>query len=44
VRRPEGKRPRGEPRRRRQNNIKVDLKEVICKVVDWIYLVQEKER
>ena len=34
----EGKRPLGRPRRRREDNIKVDLKEVGCKGMDWIEL------
>jgi hypothetical protein len=34
VGKPEGKRPLGRPRRRWENNIKMDLQEVICGV--WI--------
>ena len=30
VGKPEGKRPLGRPRRRRENNIKMDLQEVGC--------------
>jgi hypothetical protein len=30
VRRPEGKRPLGRPRRREEDNIKMDLQEVGC--------------
>ena len=30
VRKPEGKKPLGRPRRRREDNIKMDLQEVIC--------------
>jgi len=33
---PEGKRPRGRPRRRWEDNIKMDLQEVGCGVMDWI--------
>jgi hypothetical protein len=34
VGKPEGKRPLGRPRRRRENNIKMDLQEVGCGGVD----------
>jgi hypothetical protein len=30
VRKPEGKRPLGRPRRRRVDNIKIDLREIGC--------------
>jgi hypothetical protein len=36
----EGKRPLGRPRRRRENNIKMDLQEVECVGMDWIELAQ----
>ena len=35
---PEGKRPLGRPRRRLEDNIKMDLQEVRCGGVDWIEL------
>jgi hypothetical protein len=38
VRKPEGKRPMGRPRRRWEDNIKVDLQEVGCGFMDWIEL------
>jgi hypothetical protein len=39
VRKPEGKRPLGRPNCKWDNNIKMDLKEIGCKVaIDWIYL------
>jgi len=43
---PEGKRPLGRPRRRRECNIKMDLdlQEVGCGVMDWIYLAQDRDR
>jgi len=44
VGKPEGKRPLRRPRRRREDNIKMDLQEVGCGVVDWIELVQDKDR
>jgi hypothetical protein len=40
VVKPEGKRPLGTPRLRWEDNIKVDLQEVGCGVMDWIWLAQ----
>jgi hypothetical protein len=40
VRTPEGKRPLGRSRHRREDNIKLDLQEVECKGMGWIDLVQ----
>jgi len=40
---PEGKRPLGRPRLRWEDNIKMDLKEVGCGGMDWIYLVQDRD-
>jgi len=37
---PEGKRPRGTPRRRRENNIRMDLWEIWWGGVDWMHLAQ----
>ena len=37
---PEGKRPLGRPRRRREDNIKMDLQELECGGMDWIELEQ----
>ena len=36
VGKPEGKRPLGRPRHRWGDNIKMDLREVVCDVGDWI--------
>ena len=36
VGKPEGKRPLGRPRRRGEDNIKVDIHEVGCGGMDWI--------
>jgi len=36
VEKPEGKRPLGRPRHRREDNIKMDLQGVECEVMDWI--------
>ena len=44
VGKPEGKRPLGRPRRRWDDNIKMDLQEVGCGGVDWIELAVDRER
>jgi hypothetical protein len=41
---PEGRRPLGRPRRRWEDNIKVDLREIGFGDVDWIHLVQDRDR
>jgi hypothetical protein len=38
VGKPEGKRPLGRPRHRWEDNIRMDLQEVGCGVVNWIGL------
>jgi len=43
VGKPEGKRPLGRPRRRWEENIKMDLQEVGCGGMDWIELAQDRE-
>jgi hypothetical protein len=40
VGRPEGRRPLGRPRRRWEDNIKIDLREIGFGDVDWIDLAQ----
>ena len=40
----EGQRPLGRPRRRWEDNIKMDLKEIGCGGVDWIELIQDRNR
>jgi hypothetical protein len=44
VGKPEGKRLLGRPRRRWEDNIRMDLQEVGCGVMDWIGLAQERDR
>jgi hypothetical protein len=40
VGKPEGKRPLGRLRHRREDNIKMDLRQIGWEGVDWIQLVQ----
>jgi hypothetical protein len=44
VGKPEGKRPLGRPRRRWVDNIKMDLLEIVWGGVDWIGLVQDRDK
>jgi hypothetical protein len=44
VGKPEGKRPLGRPRRRWEDNIKMDLQEVGLECGDWIELAQDRAR
>jgi hypothetical protein len=41
VGRPEGKRPLGRPRRRWEDNIKIDLREIGIDGANWIWLAQD---
>ena len=43
VGKPERKRPLGRPRFRWEDNIKIDLQEVGCGVMDWIGLAQDRD-
>jgi hypothetical protein len=42
VGRPEGKRPLGRPRRRWEDNIKLDLREIRIDEANWILLAQDR--
>ena len=44
VGKPEGKRPLGRPRRRREDNIRMDLQEVGRGCGDWMVLAQDTDR
>jgi len=43
VGKPEGKRPLGRPRHRREDNIKMNLQVVECGRMDWLDLAQGRE-
>jgi hypothetical protein len=43
VGKPEGKRPLGRPRRRWEDNIRMDLQEVGCGGMDWIVLALDRQ-
>jgi hypothetical protein len=44
VGKPEGRRPLGRPRRRWEDNIRMDLWEEGCGCVDWMELAQDRDR
>jgi len=44
VGKPEGKRPLGRPRRRWENNIKMDLQEMGEGCGDWMELAEDRDR
>ena len=44
VGKPEGKRPLGSPRRRWEDNIKMDLQEVEGGCGEWMELAQDRDR
>jgi hypothetical protein len=44
VGKPEGKRPLGRPRRKWENNTKINLRELGWCGIDWNYLAQDKEQ
>ena len=41
---PEGERPLGRPKRRWDDNIKMDLREVGCDPRDWISLAEDRNQ
>jgi hypothetical protein len=43
VGKPEGNRPLGRPRRRWEDNVRVDLQEVECGCEDWIGLAEDRD-
>jgi len=44
VVKPEEKRPLGRPRRRQEDNIITDLREISLEVVYWIHLAQNRDQ
>jgi len=40
---PEGKRPLGRPRRRWEDNIKMDIWEMLCGGMDWLDLAEDRD-
>ena len=44
VGKPKGNKPLGRPRRRLEDNIKMDFQEVGCEGMDWIDLAQDRDR
>jgi hypothetical protein len=44
IRNPQGKRSLGRCRRRRKENIKMDLKKIWWEVVDWIHPTQDENQ
>jgi hypothetical protein len=44
VRKPEGRRPLGRPRRRWEDGIRIDLREIGFGGVAWIRLSQDRDR
>jgi hypothetical protein len=44
VGKPEGKRPLGRPRRRWEDNKRMDLNEIGCGGMDWIDLAQDTDQ
>ena len=43
TRKPTGKRPLGRPRRRRENNIRMDLEEICINAGNWVDSAQDRD-
>jgi hypothetical protein len=43
VGKPEGKRPLGRSRRRWEDNIKMNLREIVFRGADWILLAEDRD-
>jgi hypothetical protein len=41
---PQRKRPLGRPRRRRENNIRMDIRKIGWEAVDWRHLAQDRDQ
>jgi hypothetical protein len=41
---PDGKRPLGRSRRRWENNIRMDIREIGWEVVDWIHVGEDRDQ
>jgi len=41
---PEGKRPLGRPKRKWEDNVKMNLQDLGCEGMDWIELAQDRDR
>jgi hypothetical protein len=44
IGKPEGRKPFGKPRRRREDNIRLDLREIWREGVDWMHLTQDRDQ
>jgi hypothetical protein len=44
VGKPEGRRAPGKPRRRREDNIKMDIREIVLGGMCWIHLAQDRDQ
>jgi len=44
VGQPEGRKPLGRPRRRWEDNIRMEFQEVGCGGMDWIEVAQDRDR
>jgi len=44
FRKAEGKRPRGRPRRRLEDNIRTDIRVMEWECIDWMHLAQDRDQ